>query len=147
MGLRSASRHAEAGVTLVEILVVLSIIAIAAGAVMLRLGIGRSDDALTSTAQMLALTLTQASDTALSTGEDRVLEVGGLGYSLHPASVAAVWTPLPDLTLTRSDAAPDPLRLAADGTSEPFQLRLSQGGRFVTVAFDGLRATAGAVGP
>lgn len=140
-------RQAEAGVTLVEILVVLSIIAITTGAVMLRLGLGRSDDALTSAAQTLALAVTQGSDAALTTGEDRLLEIGPLGFSLHATSAAAPWNPLPDLTLTRSDALPDALRLAADGTSAPFGLVLTQGRRSVTVAFDGLRATAGAVIP
>ena len=142
---RPGPRRADLGVTLVEILVVLSIIAIAAGATMLRLGLGRSDDALTSTAQTLALAITQASDAALSTGEDRLLQLGPLGYSLQPASLPPAWMPLRDLTLSRGDARPNPLRLAADGASPPFDLRLTQGQRSVTVAFDGLRATPGPV--
>ena len=145
MTARPGARQADLGLTLVEILVVLSIIAIAAGATMLRLGLGTSDDRLTSTAQTLALALTQASDAALSTGEDRLLQIGPLGYALHPASLPPTWTPLRDLTLSRTDALPDPLRLAADGASSPFDLNLTQGQRSVTVTFDGLRAIPGPV--
>ena len=140
-------RQAQAGVTLVEILIVLSIIAITTGAVMLRLGLGKSDDALTSAAQTMALAVTQASDAALSSGKDRVLEFGALGYSLHSMDAATAWTPLPGLTLTRSDAVAGPLRLSADGTSVPFGLILTQDSRSITVAFDGLRASRGDVTP
>ncbi|MEO8241425.1 MAG: prepilin-type N-terminal cleavage/methylation domain-containing protein [bacterium] len=139
-------RQAQAGVTLVEILVVLSIIAITTGAAMLRLGIGASEDRLASTAQTLALAITQSSDAALATGEDRLLDLGPQAYRLHPASAAdSQWTPTDGLTFT--DPAPVTVRFAADGTSLPFQLHLSQDDRSILITFDGLRATIGPVGP
>jgi general secretion pathway protein H len=145
--MKARRRSGEAGVTLVEILVVLSIIAITSGAVMLRLGLGRSDDTLTSTAQTMALAVTQGSDQALSSGQDRVLMIADQAYALQPANTDPVWTALPGLTLTRADAATDPLRLAADGTSAPFALVLAQAGRSVTITFDGLTARPGQVTP
>lgn len=135
-----AVRQPQAGVTLVEILVVLSIIAITTGAVMLRLGVGRSDDALTSTAQTMALAITQASDAALAGGEDRVLEAGALGWTLHRPGAEPVWTPLPGGVTV---AEVGPWRLAADGTSAPFGVTLSLRDRAITVAYDGLRAGVG----
>ena len=136
-----ASRHSEAGVTLVEILVVLSIIAITTGAAMLRLGLGGSGDDLTSAATTLALAVTSASDAAMATGQDRLLEFGAVGYRLTPVgSDSDTWHPLPGLTLTRADGGTDALRLSSDAASPPFQLRLTGEGNSLSLRFDGLQA-------
>ena len=156
-------RAGQAGVTLVEILVVLSIIAITTGAAMLRLGVGRDGDPLSAAATGLALALTAASDAALAGGTDRRLQIGPQGYRIASAASAgntanaadaasaadaanaadaasaAPWHPLAGLTAT-VDPVTAAGRLAADGSAAPFQIRLAAGGRSLLVRFDGLRA-------
>ena len=134
-------RKAEAGVTLVEILVVLSIIAITTGAAMLRLGIGRAQDDLTNAAAAMALAVTEASDAALASGQDRVLELGPQGYRVGPDGSDPAWRQLSGLGLASAGADAGPWRLSADAASTPFGVRLSSDAKSVQVRFDGLRAT------
>ena len=108
----SANRRApEAGLTLVEVLIVLSIIGIATGAAMLRLGIGQQDDRLAASAQTLALEVTLAADAALSSGQDRVLEIGTEEYKLRldpePASAPTLWHVLSGIAVTPDAGAGD----------------------------------------
>ena len=143
----ASSRHAEAGVTLVEILVVLSIIAITTGAVMLRMGLATGTDDLTAAATSLALGLTAASDAAMASGEDRLVEVAVDSYRIAPAGRAAqaTWHALPGLTLTRTDGGAEPIRLSSDAASPAFELRLSASGKTSLVWFDGLQAEVEAI--
>lgn len=135
-------RRADAGVTLVEILVVLSIIAITTGAAMLRLGIGRGSYDLATAAGQLALSVTEASDASLASGQDRLLELApeayriGFGGSLADSG----WRRMPGLSLANVTGDARVLRLSATGASAPFRLRLSADGRSVVVRFDGLQA-------
>ena len=134
-------RNVEAGVTLVEILVVLSIIAITTGAAMLRLGLGRGADELAGAAGQVALAVTEAADAALASGQDRVLELGPEGYRIAVAGSEADWRRLPGHDLAQAEGGAGPLRLSADGAAAPFRLRLSADGHSVLLRFDGLRAT------
>ena len=133
-------RNVEAGVTLVEILVVLSIIAITTGAAMLRLGLGRGAGDLAGAAGQVALAVTEAADAALASGQDRLLELGPDGYRIGVAGGEADWHRLPGLGLARAEGGVGPLRLSADGAAAPFRLRLSADGHSVLLRFDGLRA-------
>ena len=133
-------RNVEAGVTLVEILVVLSIIAITTGAAMLRLGLGRGAGDLAGAAGQVALAVTEAADAALASGQDRLLELGPDGYRIGVEGGDADWHRLPGLGLAQAEGGVGPLRLSADGAAAPFRLRLSADGHSVLLRFDGLRA-------
>lgn len=128
--------------TLVEILVVLSIIAITTGAAMLRLGIGRPEDDFGVAVQRLALAVTSASDAALQTGQDRLLQLGPLGYRLvAPGEASApVWQTIPGLSFLPVAGQDAVLRLSADGAAAPFDLRFASAGKTLFLRFDGLKA-------
>lgn len=136
-------RKPDAGLTLVEVLVVLSIIAITTGAAMLRLGLGGVQDNLLATATTMATAVTEASDAALATGHDRVLNLRPDAYLIAADGSTAdpVWRQTPGLKLAASQGGAGPWRLSADAASAPFDLRLSAGPQTVTLRFDGLRAT------
>jgi prepilin-type N-terminal cleavage/methylation domain-containing protein len=140
--LRPTQREPEAGVTLVEILVVLSIIAITTGAAMLRLGFGASQDDFAAAVQAMALAVTAASDAAMQSGQDRQLELGPLGYRLVSAGTTAEppWQALPGLSFQPVLGRDAALRLSADGASAPFDLRLAGAERTLFLRFDGLTA-------
>ena len=147
---RPAQRGTEAGVTLVEMLVVLSVIAVAAGVVMLRFPAGTGSTVATE-AGALALTLTRASDQALSTGRARSLEWSADGYHVLAWVPGTGWTEEPGLqrrlaasaTLARSDGGTKaPVLLGTDALSAPATFRLGTGAAAWRVAFDGLTARA-----
>ncbi|MEO6300018.1 MAG: prepilin-type N-terminal cleavage/methylation domain-containing protein [Paracoccaceae bacterium] len=137
---RTRQRMGEAGVTLVEILVVLSIIAITTGAAMLRLGIGNGRDQLANTAAATALAITGASDAALASGRDRLIEFGADGYRITTDSGGGDWNGMPGVDITSVEGQTGPRRLPADGSSPPFRLRLTAAGQNALVRFDGLTA-------
>lgn len=141
MGHRPIHRDPEAGVTLVEILVVLSIIAITTGAAMLRLGFGRTAEDFNATVAAMAMTVTAASDDALQTGLDRVLQLGPQGYRIVAADAETepAWHPIPDLTFRPADRN-SALLLSADAASTPFVLRLEGAKQTLFLRFDGLKA-------
>jgi prepilin-type N-terminal cleavage/methylation domain-containing protein len=139
---RPTQREPEAGVTLVEILVVLSIIAITTGAAMLRLGFGKSQDDFAAAVQTMALSVTAASDAAMQAGRDGRLELGPLGYRLVSADTTAEssWQTLPGLSFQPVFGRDAALPLMADGASPPFDLRLAGAERTLFLHFDGLTA-------
>jgi prepilin-type N-terminal cleavage/methylation domain-containing protein len=134
-------RNADAGLTLIEVLVVLSIIAVTTGALMLRLGGGRTEDDLTASTASLALVITAASDRALVSGRDERLDIGPDGYRVYPAGAekAPPWQTLTNSTF--ADPTSATFLLMADGTSAPFQLQLRSAEVSTMLQFDGLRAT------
>lgn len=143
-------RRRDAGITLVEMLVVLSVIAVAAGVVMLRFP-GNAGATPATEAVALALVLTRASDQALTSGRPRSLDWGQDGYRvLHwlPGSgwVAEVGTEralAPASALTRPDGAvAGPVVIATDALTAPAIFRLGTGTAAWLVAFDGLAAQA-----
>lgn len=109
---------------------------------MLRMGLATGTDDLTAAATSLALGLTAASDAAMASGEDRLVEVAVDSYRIAPAGRAAqaTWHALPGLTLTRTDGGAEPIRLSSDAASPAFELRLSASGKTSLVWFDGLQA-------
>lgn len=143
----STRRKADAGLTLIEVLVVLSIIAITAGAAMLRLGFGHGQDDLTAAANAMALAVTEASDAALTSGQDRILELGPEAYFIRVDGRTSDpdWRKVSGLMLAAAQGETGPWRLSADAASPPFGVRLSAGHQSVTLWFDGLRARVEAV--
>ena len=137
---KAPQRTGQAGVTLVEILVVLSIIAITTGAAMLRLGIGSGRDQLANAAAATALAITDASDAALASGRDRLIEFNAGSYRLATDNSGADWHAMPGVDKMSVVGQDGPRRLSADGSSPPFQLRLTADGQNVLVRFDGLTA-------
>ncbi len=128
-------RHPESGVTLVEMLVVLSIIGVAAGAILLRSPGNGSGQAKTEALRLAAL-LSQASDTALITGQVQALVWSADGYYLLSARPDGGWSqPLAatsrsfagPLRLSRRDGLSAPLIIAASGLAGPASLTLTTG--------------------
>jgi len=83
-------RRGEAGFTLVELLVVVLLIGLAAGAVVLSLPDAR--DRVGDEAEGLAARLVAARDLAIVSGRDTALRVDGLGYRFEERGEAG-WRP------------------------------------------------------
>ena len=139
----------DAGLTLIEMLVVLAIIGIASGATLLSLRGGRSAVTAQSEANRLATVLQAAADAALA-GGTRAFVADAHGYAVvdwdaaHARWTAGVRHPLADgLDLDGTPPAPTPFARAADG--EPLTLTLRGATAPWQVTFDGLTATAAPV--
>lgn len=141
-------RGGDAGVTLVEVLVALSIIAVMASASVLALRTGPGDSP-EAEARKLAIRLAFAVDEALSTGTPLRFETGTDGYRFtrpedgewREAGLAR----LKPRSLPRGIAfAEDPAShgIGANGFGRPFSLTLRDGDRPWRVRFDGLDAVA-----
>ena len=143
----------EAGLTLVEMLVVLAIVGVMAGVTMLSMGTGggvRTE----REALRLAARLQLAADETMVT--DRVIafapRADGYGFitwnpgkrAWQPDPVAELGEPhtLPGGLTLATDTGPRPLPIGADGAGGPMRARLTGGDRGWTVAFDGTGATA-----
>ncbi|MBV8972371.1 MAG: prepilin-type N-terminal cleavage/methylation domain-containing protein [Sphingomonadaceae bacterium] len=122
---------ADAGLTLIEMLVVLAILAVATGASVLSLA--PRGDATAAAARRLARTIQAAADRSLATGHAAVLVTTGGGYGIDDAHTA-----LPPET--RITGAVPAVRVAFGG--EPFALIVARGHERWTVAFDGAEAAA-----
>ncbi len=135
----SVRKHHD-GLTLVEVLVVLSIVAIVADAAMLRLGVGQASDGLTASANALALAITAASDRAQDSGHDERLEILPERYRIARTKdlETAPWQELADCSFT--DSSSEIFTLASDGTSAPISLRLRSARMSASVRLDGLQA-------
>ena len=143
-------RRSDSGITLVEMLVVLAVIAVAAGVVMLRFP-GNAGTTPATEAVALALALTTASDQALTSGRPRSLDwaedgyrvlhwLPGSGWVAEPGTVRAL---APASALTRSDgAAAGPVLIGTDALTAPATFTLGTGTAAWVVAFDGLAARA-----
>lgn len=130
----------DAGLTLVEMLVVLAIMAVGAGATVLSLSPQRGGGAEIE-ARRLAAIVQAASDRAMASDASAELVIESSGYQIVPASrygfpagIAAVVPTTETFALT-FDAAP------------PFDVVLARGDDRWRVRFDGLRATAVRAGP
>lgn len=131
-------RHAEAGISLVEVLVVLSVIAVVSGLAMLQFGAGRSASLLDMDATRIAAEVGGASDQALFSGVERLvswqddrLAVSGNGASGTVFSLAdgvEITTP------------PGQHRLSALGLSLPLTLVLAMGETRRQIYYDGASA-------
>ena len=148
-------RRFDAGVTLVEVLVVLVLIGIMAGAVGLSLGPADRGDAVDREATLLTARLNRAADEALLSGRDLAFVRDADGYRFEVRE-GMDWVPHPLALLARphavSGAALDDggvpegrYVVAGDlipAEGQPLTLVLRGGGGYaVDVTFDGVNAT------
>jgi general secretion pathway protein H len=132
------SRHPMAGLTLIEMMIVLAIIGVATGAVTLALGALGRDNRAEHEARRLAATIGLGVDAALIAGAAQPVVWDATGYRIgmgarHPLDTS--------VTLARADGSDAPLILAPDATSAPAEFILEGDGARWQVAFDGLAAT------
>jgi general secretion pathway protein H len=141
----------QGGMTLVEMLVVLAIIAIIAGTVSLSLGSGRGL-AGQAEARRLTASLQLAADQTMITDDAIALAVRHDGYTFVAWDrTRGKWMPETDPALgerhdlpaglaLRSDTSRNPLPLGAGASGEAFVLTLSGNDRAWDVEFDGMTA-------
>ncbi len=132
LGRRATPPDREAGLTLVEVLVVLAVIAIAGSASVLSLA-PRRDSAVEGAARQLAAAIQSSADRSLVTGGAVALVLAKSGYR-----IGTVQTELPP-GATLAGTSPT-ARIAFGG--EPFALNLVRGSDRWTIAFDGIETAA-----
>lgn len=136
-------RHGQAGLTLVETLVTVAIVAVMAGLV--TLGVARVSAAggAADEAARLAAVLDAGADAALASGRDRVLVWRSDSYALEGAEVHRLPS---SVVLERADGSEAPVLLSGSGAAPAatLVLRDRQGAR--EIRFDGLRARVAAAG-
>lgn len=140
----------ERGMTLIEMLIVLVIIGIAAGAVALGVGAATRAPSVETEARRLALRLQAAADDAMI--GDRIIaftvEKDGYGFAavarngaLTPLSDGLAFHRLPGGIAVEIDAMP-PVMLGVDGSGKPLNATISNGEQVWVVHYDGMTATA-----
>ncbi len=148
----SAARHAsQTGMTLIEMLIVLAIIGVAAGAVTLGIGAATRKPSVESEARRLASRLQAAADDAML--GDRLVaftaEKHGYGFATigtngrmaaRTEGALAPHTLPGGITLTL-DTRP-PVVLGVDGSGKPMAASIDNGSQRWLVRYDGLTATA-----
>lgn len=142
----------EAGLTLVEMLVVLAIIGIASGVAVLGFGAGKGVN-VEAEAHTLASKLRLAADISMVTDRRILLAWDTRSYSfLGWDATAGRWAPETGTSLGGRHELPagfalaipgtSPAALAADGTGQGIDATISNGGRRWQVLFDGFAAVA-----
>lgn len=142
--------NAERGMTLIEMLIVLVIIGIAAGGVALGVGAATRAPSVETEARRLALRLQAAADDAMI--GDRILaftaERHGYGFAaigrdgkLAPLGDALAFHQLPGGITVTIDVRP-PLVLGVDGGGKPMTALIENGAQKWIVRYDGMTATA-----
>lgn len=139
-------RKADAGVTLIEMLVVLSIISIAAGVLILKFA-GPSSADPRAEAGRLADTLSQAAETALYSGNPSRLIWSADSYRIDTFKPGLGWQPTEaseplanGLSLRRNDGHDGPLMIAPGGIALPARFLLTSAAASWRVDFNGLSA-------
>jgi general secretion pathway protein H len=149
----SRGRGRELGMTLVEMLVVLAIVGVAAGAAVLGLGASDRRASVETEARRLAARIRVAADDSMVTDAMIAFAADDRGYGFvarDPATGA--WQVREDGVLARHalpagielEAAElrGPVPIAVDGAARAIDVQLRQGGQVWTVRWDGLEATA-----
>ncbi|MBA3050238.1 MAG: GspH/FimT family pseudopilin [Alphaproteobacteria bacterium] len=140
---RSRTRRSRAGFTLVELLMVIAILGLAAGAVVLSMPDPRPSVA--ADAERFAARLSRAREEAILSNRPVAVEATATGYGFSVFDGAA-WSALdagpfgPETWTAGTTLAPDgPVRLVFDptGAVEPAALTLTREGRSRTVTVDG----------
>jgi general secretion pathway protein H len=152
-------RNAEAGMTLVETLVVLALVAIASGAAVTGLAPRPAQTAAAEAARLAAL-LSLAGDAALSGGAPVALVWTAPGYAFrHAPGARGDWRPFASgplaadrdlpagVTLRRGDGAAPPVLLARGGLAAAAVLDLADARGRTRVLFDGLAARVAGAAP
>ena len=141
-----ARRARELGMTLVEMLVVLAIIGVAAGAVALGLGSADRGNAVEAEARQLAAKLRLAADEAMVRDAPLAFAHDPHGYGFvggHGDSSAFARHDLPRGMILDAGRDAAPLPIALDAASPPIKARIARGGRAWAVSYDGLNVTVG----
>ena len=146
---RSVPRH-EAGLTLVEMLIVLAIIGVAAGAVALSVGAATRAPNVETEARRLATRLQVAADDAML--GDRTLaftatedgygfaEIGAAG--LVPRTDEALGFHRLPAGMVMTLSVRPPVLLGVDGSGQPLSATVESGSRRWLVTYDGMTALA-----
>lgn len=150
----SRAQRRDAGLTLVEMLATLAIIAVAAGAATLGVGVSDRQRGAEVEARRLAARISLAADRATTTLRPYAFAWDDEGYSLTDAAASPP-------TRTASDArrhqltggvaldvalADSPVIIAPEGAGEAVEIALRGAGGDWRVDFDGLRAVAAPAG-
>lgn len=157
-GHRSPARNRQAGLTLIEMLVVLAVVGVAAGATMLGLNAADRGARAGTEAVRLARHLTLAVDEALIAGVPLALVWDTAGYRfLRWNGAESGWQPDPVPLLSQRRLLRQPLVLGtaddlpggsvlvtSGGNGAATLFRISGAGPAWQVAFDGFSATAAA---
>ena len=154
----SPGRQADHGVTLIEMMVVLVIVAVMAGLAMTSLYPGSAQRKLSGAAEVLVQRLALASDEAMVTGRPLAFEARTADYRFLQWQGDAGWQPVSGGPLGQSTDLGDGMQidaLAQDGTVLPFtgphviapggdaagfRIALQIAGQRRLVLFDGLNA-------
>ncbi len=147
------ANNAESGMTLIEMLIVLVIIGIAAGSVAFGVGMATRAPSVETEARRLALRLQAAADDAML--GDRIIaftvEPDGYGFAavsrdgkMAPLGDALAFHQLPGGIVVKIDAAP-PVMLGVDGSGKPLNATIENGEQRWVVRYDGMTATASKV--
>ncbi|MCW3835744.1 prepilin-type N-terminal cleavage/methylation domain-containing protein [Sphingomonas canadensis] len=148
-----AIRRDEAGLTLVEMLVVLAIIGVISGAAVLGIGAATRAPTAEAEAHRLATQLQAAGDDAMLGDRLIAFTVAEDGYGFADVADGKLtqrtrgplgFHRLPAGMVMTLDAKP-PVMLGADGSGQPVTATIEAGGQTWRVAFDGITATASAV--
>ncbi len=151
----SVDWRADAGLTLVEMLVVLAIIGVAAGAVTLGIGAATRAPSVESEARRFAGRLQAAADDAMLGDRMIALTVDRSGYGFaRVASDGLIPRGTPTIDYHRMPAGIDmqlstapPFILGVDGATKPLVATIVGGRQSWVVRYDGLTATAAAAAP
>ena len=151
--MRPAPLASDAGLTLVEVLVALTIVAVSAGAAVLGLGATGRGLNVEAEARRLAGRLNYAADETLVTDRALALQADSGGYRFVTPDPQGDWRPdgaellgtrrdLPaGMTLVVEGVRDDaPAPVTADGAGRPLNVTISGAGRAWRVTFDGLNA-------
>lgn len=139
---------AEAGLTLIEMLIVLSIIAISAGAIALGIGATTRQPTLESEARALAALIQTGADDAMLGDRLVALTVDEHGYGFASWDgrgwvAKGDYHDIPSGMVVTFDARP-PIMLGADGSGQPMTATITpdEGRSGWRVRYDGLTAVA-----
>ncbi|WNO54789.1 prepilin-type N-terminal cleavage/methylation domain-containing protein [Stakelama saccharophila] len=143
-------RPAERGMTLMEMLIVLAIIGVAAGAVSLGIGAATRAPSAEAEAHRLATRLQAAADDAMLGDRMIAFTARDHGYGFATFDGGA-WVPrtddatgfhtLPGGMVIRLSARP-PIILGVDGSGQPLTATIESGDQHWVVRYDGMTATA-----
>lgn len=132
-------RHRQAGVTLIEMMIVLVVIGVATGAVTLGLGLLSRDDQAQAEARRLAAAISLGVDDALISATPRQVIWDAQGYRIGAGARHLLDA---GVVLARGDGLADAAVLSAGADSAPVVFSLSGGGAAWDVIFDGLSVRA-----
>jgi general secretion pathway protein H len=132
-----AMRHRTAGVTLIEMMIVLAVIGVATGAATLGLGALGRDDAAEHEARRLATAIGLGVDHALISGVAAPVAWDAQGYQIGAADRHVLSQ---GVTLARLDGQGDATVLSPNATSPAVDFVLQDDAAIWRVSFDGLSA-------